>query len=160
MRMIANDVLMVTKCGALTRKQLNSEYIRKLTNFDYIRYEDISDNENLINLNKRDVLSLLKDIQNQVYISKNVAYWKNTDKEVPDDIAILMAYMEVEIDGQFINLKKQLEQREATVAHELEKMREEQMNKPYSDEEMFEMRAAFGEGATVVNILTGEKVKL
>jgi hypothetical protein len=30
----------------------------------------------------------------------------------------------------------------------------------YSDEELFEMRAAFGEGATVVDALTGKKTKL
>ena len=160
MRTISNDVLMVTKCGSLTRKQLNSEFIRKLTNFDYIRYEDISDNEQLVNLNKKDVLNFIKDMQDRMYISKNIAYWKNTDKEVPDDIAILMAYLEIEIDGQFINLKKHIEQRNETVARELEEMRKEEMNKQYSDEEMFEMRAAFGEGTTVVNILTGKKVKL
>ena len=30
----------------------------------------------------------------------------------------------------------------------------------YSEEELFEMRAAFGEEETVVNILTGEKIDL
>lgn len=30
----------------------------------------------------------------------------------------------------------------------------------YSDEEMFEMRAAFGPGAEVVNVLTGKRIKL
>jgi hypothetical protein len=127
-----------------------------LTNFDYIRYEDISDNEQLVNLNKKDVLNFIKDMQNRMYIFKNVVYWKNTDKEVPDDIAILMAYLEIEIDGQFINLKKHIEQRNETVACELEEMRKEEMNKQYSDEEMFEMRATFGKGKKIVNVLTGE----
>jgi hypothetical protein len=31
---------------------------------------------------------------------------------------------------------------------------------PPSDEEMFEMRAAFGEGETVVNVITGRKTRL
>ncbi len=34
------------------------------------------------------------------------------------------------------------------------------MNKGYSEEEKAEMRAAFGEGAVVVNILTGQKIIL
>ena len=29
-----------------------------------------------------------------------------------------------------------------------------------SDEELFEMRAAFGEGETVVNVITGQRIKL
>ena len=33
-------------------------------------------------------------------------------------------------------------------------------NHKYSDEEMFEMRSAFGEGTTVVNVLTGKRTKL
>ena len=33
-------------------------------------------------------------------------------------------------------------------------------NYEYSDEEKFEMRAAFGEGAEVVNVLTGKKIRL
>jgi len=31
---------------------------------------------------------------------------------------------------------------------------------PPSDEELFEMRAAFGEGETVVNVITGRKIQL
>lgn len=33
-------------------------------------------------------------------------------------------------------------------------------NHVYSEEELFEMRAAFGAGAEVVNVLTGRKIKL
>ena len=37
------------------------------------------------------------------------------------------------------------------------KMRE---STPYSHEELFEMRAAFGNGAEVVNVITGKKTRL
>lgn len=33
-------------------------------------------------------------------------------------------------------------------------------NHVYSEEELFEMRAAFGSGTEVVNVLTGKKIKL
>lgn len=33
-------------------------------------------------------------------------------------------------------------------------------NRVYSEEELFEMRSAFGTGTTVVNVLTGRKVTL
>lgn len=38
--------------------------------------------------------------------------------------------------------------------------RKAQRNRKPSGEEMFEMRAAFGRGTTVVNVLTGRKVRL
>jgi len=38
--------------------------------------------------------------------------------------------------------------------------RRQMANHVPSDEEMFEMRAAFGEGATVVNVITGQKYNL
>lgn len=42
-----------------------------------------------------------------------------------------------------------------------ESLRECRANKhPYSAEEMAEMRAAFGPGETIVNVLTGDKIRL
>lgn len=48
--------------------------------------------------------------------------------------------------------------REAEVAKELESYRANK--KPYTAEELAEMRAAFGPGTTVVDVLTGEKIPL
>lgn len=42
----------------------------------------------------------------------------------------------------------------------LEKYREAQKGREVSDEERFEMRAAFGEGAEVVNVITGRRTRL
>lgn len=48
--------------------------------------------------------------------------------------------------------------REAEVAKELESYRANK--KPHTAEELAEMRAAFGPGITVVDVLTGEKITL
>ena len=48
--------------------------------------------------------------------------------------------------------------REAEVAKELESYRASR--KPHSAEELAEMRAAFGPGTTVTDVLTGEKIQL
>lgn len=48
--------------------------------------------------------------------------------------------------------------REAEVAKELESYRANK--KPHTAEELAEMRAAFGPGTTVVDVLTGEKITL
>lgn len=48
--------------------------------------------------------------------------------------------------------------READVEKELREYRTN--SRPYSAEELAEMRAAFGTGATVVDVLTGEEIQL
>lgn len=45
-------------------------------------------------------------------------------------------------------------------AKSIEEYKKRMENYVYSDEELFEMRAAFGEGAEVVNVITGKKIKL
>jgi hypothetical protein len=42
----------------------------------------------------------------------------------------------------------------------LKEYRNHMENHVYSDEELFEMRAAFGKGVTVVNVITGKRIKL
>lgn len=160
MKIRMDDEIAITKCGHLTRKMMNSEFIRKLTNFDYINYEDISDNEIFVKNQKLDVLKTIQHIREQAYIKDYVAYWKNNNRVMPEEYAYLMAYMEIEIDGKFINLKKHLLAEEDSVRQSLQEIYDAEVNHKYSDEEMFEMKAAFGEGAMVVNILTGQKVKL
>lgn len=42
----------------------------------------------------------------------------------------------------------------------LSEYRKQMKNHVPSNEEMYEMRAAFGEGTTIVNVITGKKIKL
>ena len=50
--------------------------------------------------------------------------------------------------------------READCAAFAKRYREMRAREGYSAEERFEMRAAFGEGETVVDVVTGEKIRL
>ena len=50
--------------------------------------------------------------------------------------------------------------RDKEVHEELEQYRKEMANYQPSGEELMEMRAAFGAGATVVNVLTGNAIQL
>ena len=49
---------------------------------------------------------------------------------------------------------------EAYVAKSIEAYRQRRKGREYTPEELFEMRAAFGPGATVVDVLTGKRTKL
>ena len=50
--------------------------------------------------------------------------------------------------------------REAEVSEELREYKERMKNHVYSAEEIFEMRAAFGTGTTVVDCITGRRIAL
>lgn len=60
--------------------------------------------------------------------------------------------------GYPFSRKATADKREAQVEEELAQYRKN--HKGFSQEEHDEARAAFGEGTTVVNVLTGEKTKL
>ena len=53
-----------------------------------------------------------------------------------------------------------VEAREIETAESLKKYRESQKNHKPSAEELYEMRAAFGTGTTVVDVITGRRIRL
>jgi hypothetical protein len=56
--------------------------------------------------------------------------------------------------------KKCVAARETDTSAFLQDYRKAMKNHVHSDEEMFEMRAAFGKNTTVVNVITGKKTRL
>lgn len=59
-----------------------------------------------------------------------------------------------------IDLEATATARQAETAKHLNAYRESRAKHGYSQEELHEMRAAFGTGSTVVDIITGKKIKL
>lgn len=79
--------------------------------------------------------------------------WKSNGRYLPDD------YCEkLEHAGYPFSREATEAAREVRVAEELAEYRENYRGP--STSELDEMRAAFGEGTTVVNVLTGKKVRL
>lgn len=62
-------------------------------------------------------------------------------------------------DGQDIDIEANNDEREREIMAFLDEYRRNQPPQP-SEEELFEMRAAFGTGTTVVNVFTGRRVHL
>ena len=83
---------------------------------------------------------------------KGVARWKSNNRVVPAD-AITPEI--VEMPG--FNFKSTWNTREAETKAFLDSYRKEMANHVPSAEEMCEMQAAFGPGAEVVNVVTGQK---
>lgn len=66
----------------------------------------------------------------------------------------------IELASQNFNRKNTEKAREKEDWKFIKEYKKQQENHKYSQEELAEMRAAFGEGETVVDVFTGKKIKL
>ena len=78
------------------------------------------------------------------------AYWKNNGRYIPEDCAEILSYTDFEF-----NMEETTRAREAQTAEFLASYRK---NHKTSDEERMEARAAFGNDAIIINIITGERI--
>lgn len=81
------------------------------------------------------------------------AFWNSNGNYLPDDCAEILSYTDF-----CFSLEETRRAREAQTAMFLESYRK-QSHQP-TEEERMEMQAAFGKGATVVDILSGERIEL
>ena len=81
------------------------------------------------------------------------AFWNMSGNYLPADCAEILSYT----DFPF-SLEATAKAREAQTAMQLEAYRKSY--KEPGEEEKAEMRAAFGSGSTVVDIITGERIRL
>lgn len=77
--------------------------------------------------------------------------WKSNNRCVPADVFRDYGMEEPAVQAEI---------RDAELNTFLKAYVEANQNREYTAEEKFEMRSAFGEGAEVVNVVTGKKVKL
>ena len=87
----------------------------------------------------------------RVEIRNGVRYWRSNDRPVPVHV-----YKEAYIECP----PEQIRAYEEDTAKSLAEYRKAMENYEPSEEELFEMRAAFGPGTTVVNVITGKKTQL
>ena len=84
-----------------------------------------------------------------------VAYWASNNRAVPEEYADMGKYGGLPID---LEMTKKLEDKQTEQS--LAEYRERMMHHVYTEEELGEMRNAFGEGATVVDVITGRRIRL
>ena len=85
--------------------------------------------------------------------ASGAAFWNSNGNYLPADCAEILSHT----DFPF-SLEETAKAREAQTAAFLENYRKNY--KGPSEEEKAEMRAAFGTGSTVVNVITGERIRL
>lgn len=90
-------------------------------------------------------------------IENNTPRWTSSGNGIPEEILALLFVAGKITETQFNNGNAyRQEQNKKAIAEYIK----QQENHEYSDEELFEMRAAFGKGTTVVNAFTGKKITL
>ena len=84
-----------------------------------------------------------------------IATWVSNGNAIPQECVEKAIY-----GGLPINAELTREFRDRQTEKSLREYRERMKNHVYSDEELFEMRAAFGAGALVVDAITGRRIQL
>lgn len=81
--------------------------------------------------------------------------WKSSGNYLPEDCVEKLSYTHFKFSPEATRKK-----RDAQTEQSLNAYRESRKNHSYSAEELFEMRAAFGAGTTVVDVITGQRIEL
>lgn len=87
--------------------------------------------------------------------AEGVVRWKSNDNVPPREVLEFWHHLKKPFDFE-LSLKTEQEDTDRF----LEECRASMANREYSLEEMHEMRNAFGEGETIVNVITGKRTKL
>ena len=93
----------------------------------------------------------MQEIATDTYEIDGVKFWNSNNSPVPHWV-----YDEADLECPQI----QRGAYDADLDKWTEKYKKHMEKHEHSAEELFEMRAAFGEGETVVNVLTGKKIVL
>jgi hypothetical protein len=102
----------------------------------------------------RDAMKAVADFHRTIVID-GVPRWPSNNQVPPTDLLELWQYKGFPFDFEKAEATRSAE----TSAFIDEYVRINAVRKP-SDEELFEMRAAFGPGTTVVNAVTGQRIKI
>lgn len=95
-------------------------------------------------------------------IRDNVPYWvigypyeELTYRPVPEDIFFFAYFL-----GMDVNIEKYRKVYDEYTKKTIEDYRRSHANRKYSMEEIYEMKSAFGEGKTIVDVFTGKIIAL
>lgn len=105
---------------------------------------------------KRDVEKAIEDIKRMNIDENGVATWKSNGRCPMNDLLEMLEYAGI-TEINYEATRKERERQNAEFAREY---REANKNRKYSEEELFEMRAAFGTGVTIVDAISGQKIRL
>lgn len=96
-----------------------------------------------------------EEFKTEVNVENGVARWMSNNEVIPEEVAEIMEFGGCEFDRDATRVMRAKE-----LDGFLSQYREAMEHYEPSDEDLAEMWAAFGEGAEVVNVITGKVIKL
>lgn len=93
-----------------------------------------------------------REFETEAHVDDGVVRWNSNDHVPPADCLIVFEMAGCEFDPKKSEAVRKAETRDA-----INRYRESRRNYVPDAEERFEMRAAFGPGETVVDVITGQK---
>jgi hypothetical protein len=102
-----------------------------------------------------EAVRLRQKFYDDAYLSNGVPHWKSNGLIPPKDILEFWAYFSLPFNFEQAEIARELE-----TDRFLAEYRARMANHVPSGEELYEMRAAFGTGVTIVNAITGQKTRL
>ena len=110
--------------------------------------------------NAREEVDRLYNQKDEMIIEEDGAVrWKSNGNYLPDDCMEKLKYASYDLSSKISREATKIK-REKQNKKFIQEYRKQMENYVYTEEELEEMRNAFGEGAEVINILTGKKIKL
>lgn len=106
---------------------------------------------------EKEVAKMVEQYKNgELLIDENgVATWASNGNAIPEECVEKAVY-----GGLAINVELTRKVRDKQTEEFLTDYRERMKNHVYSEEELYEMRAAFGKGTVVVDAITGRRIQL
>ena len=105
---------------------------------------------------EKEVAEALEDVAENAIIEEDGAIrWISSGNYIPDDYCEKLEYGGYNFSREATKIKSDIQ-----LSKFAEEYRKSMENHVYSEEELYEMRSAFGEGTYVVDIITGKKIYL
>lgn len=106
---------------------------------------------------EEEVVKIVEEYENgELLIDEfGVAYWASNNRAIPQECVEKAIYGGLPVNAE-LTRELELNQMEKSLAEYRERMK----NHVYTEEELGEMRNAFGEGKVIVDVITGKKIKL
>ena len=119
------------------------------------RYIEAYTNENAFKFDKERAVELIIDFDLRATVEDGVVRWNSNGNIPPSDILEFWKFL-----GKDFDYDKTIKVNEEETKKFFEEYRKNMQRRNPSEEELFEMRAAFGEGAEVVDVISGRRIKL
>ena len=106
---------------------------------------------------EKEMYEAVEKFHSDIDVDENgIATWKKSGNVVPSDFLEKLDWAGVAT----INYEATRAEEKRRNAEFFKAYREQRKNHKYSEEELFEMRAAFGTGVTIVDAISGQEIRL